>query len=81
MSPKRRGWFVKLLPRDVRETYGEEITELFELRLQEEREHRGRIGVVSCHFSLARDLVAQPSGCDVAGHMQLNSERRMVEPD
>ena len=57
MSPKRRGWFVKLLPRDVRETYGEEITELFELRLQEEREHRGRIGVVSCHFSLARDLV------------------------
>ncbi len=57
MSPLRRGWYLRLLPREVRALYGDDINETLECKLQEERERRGRIGALRYRVRFARDVV------------------------
>jgi putative ABC transport system permease protein len=57
VSPLRTEWLLKLLPREVRDLYGDDITEVFKSRRQEERERSGRIGALLYGVRFALDVL------------------------
>jgi putative ABC transport system permease protein len=52
-----RRWLLQLLPREVRDLYGDDITEVFKCRRQEELERRGRIGALRYGVRFALDVL------------------------
>jgi putative ABC transport system permease protein len=53
----RVGWMWRLLPREVRERYGEDMTSVLNERLAEERTNAGRLGALRYRLRIVSDIL------------------------